>query len=98
MLKRYQILLDDWMADHYKLTSQEHDVSFSEMIRMALCSDILQASHVAFPKHKINLDKDKLKLAMQAREIHKVMDEVKFHEFLSQIYFEVRKATELWSK
>ena len=98
MLKRYQVLLDDWMAEHYRLMSREHDVSFSEMIRMALCADVLQATSIAFPKYKAKLDWDKMKKAMQVRKIEDAMEKMEFHEFLSQVYFEARKATELWVK
>ncbi|MBN1871546.1 MAG: hypothetical protein JW800_03140 [Candidatus Omnitrophica bacterium] len=98
MLKRYQVLLDDWMAEHYQLMAKKHDVSFSEMIRMGLCSDILQATSVTFPKYKSKIDWDKLKKTMQAKDINEVMEKIEFHEFLSQVYFEARKSTELWTK
>ena len=97
MLKRYQVILNDWMGDHYKKISQKYDVSFSEMIRMALCMDILSATRIAFPKHKIKLDEKILRDVVRKRDILDTMGIEKFHNFLSKVYFEARKATELWT-
>ena len=98
MLKRYQVLLEDWQADHYKLVAQKYDVSFSEMIRMALCIDIMHATRIAFPKHKWSVDFKLLEDAIKNRNIIETEGSEKFHVFLSKIYFETRKATEVWHK
>ncbi|MBN3037971.1 MAG: hypothetical protein JW869_00980 [Candidatus Omnitrophica bacterium] len=98
MLKRYQVLLNDWQAEHYKLMSRKYDVSFSEMIRMALCLDIIYATYLAFPKQKLTIDAAKLKRSIKARNIIDAMTSEEFHNFLSKVYFEARKATEVWSK
>ena len=98
MLKRYQILLEDWMADHYKLIADKYDVSFSEMVRMALCVDILSATRVTFPKYKPKIDDKKMEEAVKRGDIIDTIGAEKFHSFLSNIYFETRKATELWTK
>jgi len=98
MLKRYQVLLNDWMVDHYQVIAKKYDVSFSEMIRMALCVDILTATRAAYPKHKTRLSDKRLKEAIKSKNIVEHMGVEKFHKFVSDIYFEARKATELWTK
>jgi len=96
VLKRYQILLNDWQAEHYRMISEKYDVSFSEMIRMALCMDILNATKVIFPKYRWKISKKLIENAMKNRDIVGSIGAEKFHRLLSQIYFETRKATELW--
>jgi len=98
MLKRYQIILNDWQAEHYKLTSKKYDVRFSEMIRMALCLDIIYATRIAFPKYKFDIDEKILRNAIKKGNILEAIGAEEFHGFLSKIYFEARKATELWAK
>jgi hypothetical protein len=96
MLKRYQILLPEWQANHYKLVSRKYDVSFSEMVRMALCIDIIAATHANLPKYKIDIDENRLKKMMKKRELVGAVQIEEFHSFLSKLYFETRKAAECW--
>ena len=98
MLKRYQILLNDWQAEHYKMVCKKYDVSFSEMIRMALCVDIMAATRAVFPSYKFKINETKLKDIMKKWEVSGLMQREQFHKFLSDIYFEARKATELWQR
>ena len=98
MLKRYQILLNEWQMEHYKAAAKKYDVSFSEMIRMALCFDIMMATNMAFPKYKFKINKNKLKKSIKNKNIVESIGIEEFHKLLSQIYFEARKATELWAK
>ena len=98
MLKRQQILLADWQVEHFKIISQKYDVSFSEMIRMALCMDIMFATKVAFPDHKWSVNVKMLEETIKKRDIVGNIGEEKFHSFLSKLYFEARKATEVWAK
>ena len=98
MLKRYQVLLNEWQVDHYKIIAKKYDVSMSEMIRMALCLDIIYATNMVFPKFSAKIDDKILKKTIKTRKVNETMSSEEFHKFLSQIYFEARKATELWSK
>ncbi|MFC1631982.1 hypothetical protein ACFL1I_00755 [Candidatus Omnitrophota bacterium] len=98
MLGRYQILLNDWQADHYKLVAKKYDVSFSEMIRMALCLDIIYATRLAFPKYRTKINDQVLKRVINKRQIAGNMTLAQFHSLLSKIYFESRKATEFWQE
>lgn len=94
MLKRYQIILNDWMEDHYKNVAKKYDVSFSEMIRMALCVDIITATQKIFPKYKVDIDLKQLKKMMKKQELVGSLQLEEFHRFLSKLYFESRKASE----
>jgi len=98
MLKRCQIILNDWMIEHYKSIADTYDVSFSEMIRMALCVDILNATRTVFPKHRYKLNENILKKVINERAIVKLVGRDQFHKFLSELYFETRKAATLWKK
>lgn len=93
MLKRYQVLLPDWMEDNIKYYIDKYGLSFSEGIRAELCSAIIATVQLQFPEYKpgITLEEiiDRLK-KMQNREIKK--EEIK--QILSKIYFEARKASE----
>ncbi|MFC1514782.1 hypothetical protein ACFL5X_02665 [Candidatus Omnitrophota bacterium] len=97
MLGRYQILLNDWLADYFKFVADELDISFSEMVRLALCLHMLQVSPIAFPKHKIDIDWKLFENLVKNRQnISGNMDIEKFHGFISKLYFEARKASETW--
>jgi hypothetical protein len=65
---------------------------------MALCIDVMQATKVAFPKHRFNIDDDLLKGVMKKQYILDETGAADFHNFLSRLYFEAHKATELWQE
>ena len=44
MLKRYQVLLPDWLEDNIKEIAEIFDLSFSEIIRLELCFAILSST------------------------------------------------------
>jgi len=95
MLKRYQVLLDEWMGDHLHKIAERYDISFSETIRWALCMHVMIAVHRAFPKVKIkNFDKKHLEIIDKRKK--KTLDEVELHRFLSNLYYETRKTIEFW--
>ncbi len=93
MLKRYQVLLPDWMEDNIKYYIDKYGLSFSEGVRAELCSAIIATVQLQFPEYKpgITLEEiiDRLK-EMRNRKIKK--EEIK--QILSKIYFEARKASE----
>jgi hypothetical protein len=93
MLKRYQVLLPDWMEDNIKYYIDLYGLSFSEGIRAELCSAIIATVQLQFPEYKpdTTLEEiiDKLK-KMRTRKIEK--EEIK--QILSKVYFEARKASE----
>lgn len=76
--------------------SEKYDVSFLEMIRMALCVDTYFATKAAFPKHKFNIDEKMLKSMIKGKYEVRNIDLDEPHRFISRMYFESRKAVELW--
>lgn len=98
MFKRCQILLTDWQERHYKLIAKKYDVSFSEMIRLALCLDTIFATKMTFPKYKIGVDEKAIKRVIKTKKIIHKMDMEKFHRLISKVYFESRKAAEFWER
>ena len=93
MLKRYQVLLPDWLEDNIKYYIEKYGLSFSEGIRAELCSAILATIQLQFPEYKpdITIEEiiDRLK-KMHNRKVKK--EEIK--QLLSKIYFEARKASD----
>ena len=96
MLKRYQIIMDDWLADYWKEISVRMDVSFSEMIRLALCKHIMDVTEFAFPKHPGKVDEKMFKEIVKSRSVAKGFASEDLHRYMSQLYFEARKACEVW--
>ncbi len=96
MLKRHQVLLEDWVADHLKAVSEKYDISFSEAIRLMLCLQIPKLVKVAYPKFKIKTPDKELVKIIKAVNADKMEIEC-LHKVTSKIYFEARKAMELWS-
>ena len=93
MLKRYQVLLSDWLGAYAQFISEEYDLSFSESVRVLMCVGALQSIKEVFPKYKA-----KMTIGQVVRKIRSVEDpslkEEVTHRLLSEGYFETRKAIE----
>ena len=96
MLKRYQILLDEWIADFAKTRSDRFDMSFSENVRLALCIYYGTMISELYPDFKFKYTLDKV-----TPVIHKYSgteeSEEKKHKLISEIYYEARKAMEYYT-
>lgn len=89
MLKRHQVLLENWQTDYLKKMSEVYDISFSETVRVAMSLGFLCGIAAVYPQYKHRLDKKLLsKLAHQGHPSEEM------HKMLSTLYFESRKATE----
>lgn len=97
MLKRYQILLNDWLADFAKDRADKFDMSFSENIRLGLC--IYYGSMIAeiYPEYKFDFTTKKV-MGLIRKYIETSKGEEEMHKTLSNIYFETRKAMEYYNK
>jgi hypothetical protein len=94
MLKRNQILLLDWQVEYIKFLSEQFDISFSETTRLTLCAGIMQCVKELFPGFKPKFTvKD---LANKVKKLQKTdsFTQAEFHEIISTVYFEARKAAE----
>ena len=95
MLKRHQVLLDDWMAEHIKGISEVYDISFSEAIRGALSLAYLDLIAKTYPSYKIDLKGMNKRLSLKRGNLEKIGSD-QFHKDLSILYFEARKAIEFF--
>ncbi|MFH1045340.1 MAG: hypothetical protein V1727_00060 [Candidatus Omnitrophota bacterium] len=92
MLKRYQVLLEDWVADHIKDIAESYDLSFSEMLRCLLSTHIIELIEIR-TKYKSNVNWEKHRQFVKAKGVAE-MDSAQFHKALSKLYFETQKAIE----
>jgi len=93
VLKRYQVLLPDWLEDYVKLLAGKYDLSFSEIIRTIMCNWILASVPILYPELKLGImPKDILEMVKAEANINMESEDV--HRILSKIYFEARKAAE----
>jgi hypothetical protein len=93
VLKRYQVLLPDWLEDYVKLLVNKYDLSFSEIIRTMMCNWILTSVPNLYPELKLGVTpKDILELVKGEAQVKMEQEDV--HRMLSKIYFESRKAAE----
>ena len=94
MLKRYQVLLSDWIEDYIKLLSERYDISSSAVIRSHMALGIIFVIKTLHPEYRQNLeDKEFHELAKKAAK--GILDEAEVHQLQSKILFEARKAAEL---
>jgi hypothetical protein len=93
MLKRYQVLLPDWLEDYLKWGVEQSNVSFSEIIRLEVCLGVLSTIEELHPEYKPGLAlQDILSAIKTYAKQNSSKEEVS--NFLSTIYFETRKAIE----
>ena len=93
MLKRYQVLLPDWLEDYLKWGVKQYGLSFSEIIRLEICFSVLAMIEELHPEYKPNLSmKDILSMARSSNKTKVKKEDI--NRFTSRIYFETRKAIE----
>ena len=93
MLKRYQVLLPDWLEDYVKLLVDKYDLSFSEIIRTMMCNWIITSVPTLHPELKLGVTpKDIIDMVKTEAQLN--MEQEDMHRMLSKIYFESRKAAE----
>jgi hypothetical protein len=93
VLKRYQVLLPDWLEDYVKLLVNKYDLSFSEIIRTIMCNWIIASVPIIYPELKLGIMPEDI-IEMVKAEAHINMESEGIHRTLSKIYFEARKAAE----
>jgi hypothetical protein len=93
VLKRYQVLLPDWLEDNIKLSAERFDLSFSEVIRAKICAAILAAVPKVHPEYEPGLTFEEI-MDMFTGVTSVKMEREDIHRMLSKIYFETRKAAE----
>lgn len=97
MLKRYQVLLNDWLADFVKEMSEIHDMSFSECVRLGLCMYYGAMISELYPEYDFAYSPKKV-VATMKKHMGSPRNEEEMHKNISNIYFEARKAMEYFHK
>jgi hypothetical protein len=93
MLKRYQVLLPDWLENYIKYQTKLYDFSFSEIIRLQICLATLQAMEYYYPEYKSDLVLEELFTEESLNNPEKI-ERNDILKNVSKIYFETRKAIE----
>jgi len=95
MLKRYQVLLNGWLADFLKHMGDKYDLSFSETLRLAVCQYYLTMIQELYPEKEFEMsiqkNSERVKNYGGTDE-----DEQEKHEVMSRIYFKCSKALEFY--
>lgn len=93
MLKRYQVLLPDWLEDYLKWGVKQTGLSFSEIIRLEICFSVLSLIEELHPEYKPNITmKDVTEIAKSFNKSGFTKEDI--DRFASRVYFETRKAIE----
>jgi isopropylmalate/homocitrate/citramalate synthase len=93
VLKRYQVLLPDWLEEYIKYLADTYDLSFSEVIRAEICIAIIGTISKLHPEYKLGITSEEI-LDMIKKAVQEDTASDKQHGILSKIYFETRKAIE----
>jgi hypothetical protein len=93
VLKKYQVLIPDWLEEYIIFLAEKHDLSFSEILRSEVCFSIICTIAHFFPDFKSSLKPQEL-LEMMEQKFSKDVEREETHRFLSKMYFEARKAVE----
>jgi hypothetical protein len=93
MLKRHQVLLEDWQIQYLQAVAEAHDISVSEALRVIFSMGTICAVEAIHPEYKSAVPL--LEIAKMMKKTNQrpfSMDYV--HKMISTIYFEARKAVE----
>ncbi len=93
MLKRCQVLLNDWLVEYIKAVAEEYDVSFSEVLRSGFCVYLIQTISGMFPEAELRLD-EKNRIETLKKGLSGEDSREQLHSLISQLYFEARRAVE----
>jgi len=93
MLKRFQVLLPDWLETYIAYNADLYDLSFSEIIRTQVCISTLVAITTFYPEYKPDISMEEIfQPGFDIPNGHIPKDQVQ--QMVSKISFEARKAIE----
>ncbi len=93
MLKRYQVLLTDWQGEYVKFAAEKYDLSFSEILRIMISFCAIEIAKYEHPGYKTKVRPGQF-MEKCKKMVKDGIDESELHAYLSQMYFEARKAVE----
>jgi len=94
MLKRYQVLLPDWLEAYLKWGVDKYKVSFSEIIRLEVCFAVLMTINELHPEYKPGITLQDILARIKSYPNNTKIQKEEASSFLSKVYFETRKAIE----
>lgn len=93
MLKRYQVLIPDWLEEYLKEVGKAYGISFSESIRAEVCIAIILSIQELFPDFKMDFSFQEMFSVSRGKSPFNI-DRESIKKSLSKLYFEARKAAE----
>ena len=93
MLKRYQVLLSDWIEDYIKYVAERYDLSSSSVIRIHMALGIIFIRTIMNPGYKLNFGNKEFQESSK-KAFEGELDEAEAHQLMSRILFEARKVVE----
>jgi hypothetical protein len=93
MLKRYQVLLSDWIEDYIKFVAERYDISSSAAIRIHIALGIIFIRTTVSPDYRVQFGDKEFKESSK-KAFKGELDEAEAHQLMSRILFEARKAVE----
>ncbi|MFA5096001.1 MAG: hypothetical protein WC478_01530 [Candidatus Omnitrophota bacterium] len=93
MLKRHQVLLEDWQVEYMKAIAEFYDISLSESLRMLISLGTLNIVNMANPEYKMGVSLKYIEQGIKRFGAPSSTRDKKFTD-LSQLYFEARKAAD----
>ena len=93
MLKRYQVLLPDWLGDYVEHLVDILDLSFSEIIRAEICYSVLAGVAFTNPDYKLGITPGEISKTA-GNYVEGKLSREELHKTISKFYFETRKAVE----
>ena len=93
MLKRHQVLLEDWQVEYLQTLADVYDVSLSEALRVILSLGTLYVIYLINPEYKLKYSKEELGRMIKRSSSPSISTDEK-HAYISKLYFEARKVTE----
>ena len=93
MLKRYQVLLPEWLGDYVEHLVDTYGLSFSEIIRSEICYSIPAGVASTYPDYKLGITTQEIS-KLSKKNTKDTIDRDEMHRTISKMYFETRKAVE----
>ena len=90
--------MNDWLADGIKSIAKKYDISFSEVLRIALCIQVAESLSRVNPKYKSKKIGKFVDDILKKRNKGEHLDSETLHKFFSDVYFEARKSLESWTE
>ena len=97
MLVRQQVLLPDWLIEHFKFIADRYNISFSEMIRIGMCMHLGNLFPELFPDYKCDISSEELADTLKSLSENEENRE-QFEALKSKIFLEARKAVKYRSE